>query len=79
MEGQPMGVYYGYVADGLFRTEEEVYNHADQSGKGLGRIKYRDLDGNGVIDENDRCVIGDPNPDFSIGLNLSLQVQAVHT
>ena len=73
MEGQPMGVYYGYVADGLFRTEEEVYNHADQSGKGLGRIKYRDLDGNGVIDENDRCVIGDPNPDFSIGLNLSFK------
>lgn len=73
MEGQPMGVYYGYVADGLFRTEEEVYNHADQSGKGLGRIKYRDLDGNGVIDENDRCVIGDPNPNFSIGLNLSFK------
>ena len=73
IEGQPMGVYYGYVADGLFRTEEEVYNHADQQGKGLGRIKYRDLDGNGVIDENDRCVIGDPNPDFSIGLNLSFK------
>lgn len=73
MEGQPMGVYYGYVADGLFKTEEEVYNSADQDGKGLGRIRYRDLDGNGVIDENDRCVIGDPNPDFSIGLNLSFK------
>lgn len=73
MEGQPMGVYYGYVADGLFRTEEEVYNSADQEGKGLGRIRYRDLDGNGVINENDRCVIGDPNPDFSLGLNLSFK------
>ena len=73
MQGQPMGVYYGYVADGLFRTLDEVYNSAEQSGKGLGRIRYRDLDGNGVIDENDRCVIGDPNPDFSIGLNLNFK------
>ncbi len=73
MEGEPMGVYYGYVADGLFRTEEEVYNSATQEGKGLGRIRYKDLDGNGVINENDRCVIGDPNPDFSIGLNLSFK------
>lgn len=73
MEGEPMGVYYGYVADGLFRTEEEVYNSADQEGKGLGRIWYKDLDGNGVIDEDDRCVIGDPNPDFSLGLNLSFK------
>lgn len=73
MEGEPMGVYYGYVADGLFRTEEEVYNSADQEGKGLGRIRYKDLDGNGVIDEDDRCVIGDPNPDFSLGLNLNFK------
>ncbi len=72
-EGQPMGVYYGYVADGLFRTEEEVYNHAEQEGKGLGRIRYRDLNGDGVINESDRCIIGDPNPDFSIGLNLSFK------
>ncbi len=70
MEGQPMGVYYGYVADGIFQNEDEVNNHAIQQGKGVGRIRYRDLDGNGVIDENDRCVIGDPNPDLSLGLNL---------
>lgn len=73
MEGQPMGVYYGYVADGLFRTQEEVDNSATQSGKGLGRIRYKDIDGNGVIDDNDRTVIGDPNPDFSLGLNLSFK------
>ncbi|MCD8202299.1 MAG: TonB-dependent receptor, partial [Prevotella sp.] len=70
MEGQPMGVYYGYIADGIFQNEDEVNNHAIQQGKGVGRIRYRDLDGNGVIDENDRCVIGDPNPDLSLGLNL---------
>lgn len=73
MVGQPMGVYFGYVADGLFRTMEEVANHADQKGKGLGRIRYRDIDGNGYIDENDQCIIGDPNPNVSLGLNLDFK------
>ncbi len=72
MEGQPMGVYYGYVADGLFKSQEEVANHAEQQGKDLGRIKYRDLNGDGKITEADQCIIGDPNPDFSMGLNLSV-------
>lgn len=72
MEGQPMGVYYGYVVDGIFQNEEQVANHAAQQGKGVGRLIYRDLDGNGKIDENDQCIIGDPNPDLSMGLNLSV-------
>lgn len=70
MVGQPMGVYYGYVADGLFNSEEEVANHAVQQGKGLYRIRYRDINGDGVITEADQCIIGDPNPDLSLGLNL---------
>lgn len=73
IEGQPMGVYYGYVVDGIFKTQEEVLNHASQQGKGVGRLKYRDLDGNGVINDNDRTIIGDPNPDFSMGLNLGFK------
>lgn len=72
MEGKPMGVYYGYVADGLFQTDDEVRNHARQEGKGLGRIKYRDLNFDGIIDDRDQTVIGDPNPDFSMGLNIDL-------
>lgn len=70
MEGQPMGVYYGYVVDGIFQNDDEVRNHADQQGKDVGRLKYRDLDGNGVVNDKDQCIIGDPNPDFSLGLNL---------
>ncbi len=73
MEGQPMGVYYGYVVDGIFQNETEVANHAVQQGKGVGRLKYRDIDGNGVINEADQCVIGDPNPDLAMGLNLSVK------
>lgn len=71
--GEPMGVYFGYVCDGIFQNAEEVANHATQQGAAPGRLIYRDLDGNGVIDDNDRCIIGDPNPDVSMGLNLGLQ------
>ena len=69
--GQPMNVFYGYVVDGIFQNQDQVLNHATQQGKGVGRFIYRDLDHNGVIDANDQCVIGDPNPDLSMGLNLN--------
>ena len=71
IEGQPMGVYYGYVNDGIFQTEDQVSNHAIQEGKGVGRLKYRDITGDGVVNEADRCIIGDPNPDFGMGLTLT--------
>ncbi len=71
IEGEPMGVYYGYVSDGIFQTEDEVSNHAIQEGKGVGRLKYRDINGDGKVTEADRCIIGDPNPDFGMGLTLT--------
>ncbi len=71
IEGQPMGVYYGYVCDGIFQDADEVSNHAIQEGKGIGRLKYRDINGDGQITEIDRCIIGDPNPDFGMGLTLT--------
>ena len=72
MVGEPMGVYYGYVCDGIFQDEDQVSNHAIQQGKGVGRLIFRDIDGDGVVNDNDRCIIGDPNPDFALGLNLDL-------
>lgn len=71
IEGQPMGVYYGYVCDGIFQNEDQVSNHAMQEGKGVGRLIYRDINGDGTVNENDRCVIGDPNPDLGMGLTLT--------
>ena len=71
IEGQPIGVYYGYVCDGIFQNADQVSNHAIQEGKGVGRLKYRDINGDGVINENDRCIIGDPNPDFGMGITLT--------
>ncbi|WP_375586863.1 SusC/RagA family TonB-linked outer membrane protein [Flagellimonas aurea] len=69
--GHPIGSYFGYVADGIFRTPEEVAVHAEQTGKALGNIRYRDLNGDGIIDQDDRTIIGNPHPDFTYGINLS--------
>lgn len=69
--GRPLHSFYGLVADGLFKTQEEVDNSADQPGKGLGRIRYKDLDGDGVINEAfDRTWIGVSDPKLIAGLNL---------
>ncbi|WP_343671022.1 TonB-dependent receptor [Chitinophaga sp.] len=71
--GRALNSYYGYVTDGLFRTQHEVEESATQLGKGLGRIRYKDLNNDGVINDKDRTWIGTPHPDFIYGLNLGLQ------
>lgn len=65
----PINVFYGYVTDGIFQNEQDVENHAVQAGAEPGDIRFKDLDNNGVIDDNDRTVIGNPNPThlFSMG------------
>ncbi len=75
-KGQSFGAFYGYVADGLFQTPEDVKNHATQTvnadpGKSTapGDIRFKDLNGDGKITDADRTFIGDPNPDFTYGLN----------
>ncbi|MFT4061937.1 MAG: TonB-dependent receptor [Edaphocola sp.] len=70
--GRPLGSFYGYVADGLFTTEAQVENSATQVGKGLGRIRYSDLNEDGTIDANDQTWIGNPNPEYSYGFNISV-------
>lgn len=74
--GKPMGIYYGYVCDGIFQNVEQVANHATQVGAAPGRLMYRDLNGDGVVNDQDRCYIGDPNPDVSLGLNLAFKYKA---
>ena len=71
--GHPNGAQVGYVADGIFKSQEEVDNHATQEGAAPGRIRWRDIDGNGVINEADQQWIYDPVPDFSYGLNIYLE------
>ncbi len=69
--GRTPNILYGLVADGIFKTQEEVDNHADQPGKAIGRIRFKDLDGNGVVDElYDRTYIGITDPDFFGGVTF---------
>jgi TonB-linked SusC/RagA family outer membrane protein len=71
--GRALNSFYGHIADGIFRTQAEVDAHAVQNGKGPGRIRYRDINGDKLIDNaRDRAWIGNPNPDFIYGLNLAL-------
>ena len=71
--GHPMGAQVGYIADGIFKSQEEIDNHATQEGAGLGRIRYKDLNGDGRISEADQDWIYDPTPAFTWGLNVYLQ------
>lgn len=85
-EGYPIDAYYGYESEGLFRTEEELGNHAKQIGNyGLGDIKYKDqltidTDGDGVPDKadgvinaDDRVVMGSNIPRYNYSINLGLE------
>lgn len=68
---------FGYVADGLFQNQGEIDNHADQSGLGTqrpGDIRYKDLNGDGVINTYDRTKVGNgdiPNLVYGFGFNVS--------
>lgn len=74
--GYPIGYFYGYIHDGIFQTQAEVDQYNVQNGLGSGDfrpgdIRFRDIDGNGIINGNDRDMIGNPTPDFYYGLSLS--------
>lgn len=71
--GHPIGMFYGWVADGIFQNQGEVDSHADQVGKDVGRIRYADLNNDGVVNELDRTYLGDPYPDFSFGFDGSVE------
>ena len=71
--GHPMGAQVGYVADGIFKSQEEIDSHATQEGAGLGRIRWKDLTGDGKITEADQTWIYNPVPDFTYGFNIYLE------
>jgi len=75
--GLPIGYFYGCETDGIFQTQEEVDAHPSQTALGApaspGDIRYKDINGDGVINSDDRTNIGDPIPKFIMGLNISLE------
>jgi len=75
--GRERSVVFGYIVDGIFKSQEEIDNHATQSGASLGRLKYRDIAGpngsgpDGIISDADRDFIGKTDPDFVYGLTFA--------
>ena len=83
--GQPIGVFYGYLFDGVYATPEDFTAHAlpvnqsgvpypiSPNGGGIwyGDRKYKDLNGDGVIDTKDQTFLGSPIPEFQFGFNNS--------
>ena len=81
--GQPIGEFYGYVFDGIFATPKDFQTHAlpvdangkpypiSQAGGGIwyGDRKFKDLNGDGVIDSRDQTSLGSPLPKFQFGIN----------
>lgn len=71
--GYPIGYFYGYSTAGIFQSEEQIANYkgAKLDGTKPGDVIWVDRDHNGVIDDGDQGMIGDPNPDYNLGLSLS--------
>ncbi len=88
-EGFPIGSFYGYVVDGLYQSNIDIQNSVP-SGIGNpepGDFKYKDVNGDGEITQDDRTVIGNPTPDFIYGIttnfayknfSLDIDVQGVY-
>ncbi|WP_428667341.1 SusC/RagA family TonB-linked outer membrane protein [Runella sp.] len=66
--GSPLGNYYGRVMDGIFQNQAEIDASAQKTAK-PGDIRYKDLNGDGVINDNDRDIIGNSNPKYFGGFN----------
>lgn len=76
-EGYPVGVFYGYVFDGIVQTGEQGMGFNPGETRDAGHLKYRDLNGNGYLDDGDRQMIGDPNPDFTYGFSTTIRYKSL--
>jgi len=82
-EGEPLGFFYGYVTDGIFQTMAEVTAHARQTvnadprrATAAGDIRFKDLNGDNIINADDRTNIGSPWPDFEGGFSNTASFRA---
>ncbi len=71
--GYSISSFYGYKVEGLFSSADDVKAHAQQADAAPGRFKYKDINGDNKIDENDRVWLGSPVPKFTGGITLTLR------
>ncbi len=82
--GQPIGVFYGFKADGILQNQEEVDAYVGPDGNPYfndqrpGDVRFVDLNQDGVINDLDKTFLGNPNPDFEGGLQLNLEYKGVY-
>jgi TonB-linked SusC/RagA family outer membrane protein len=70
--GRPIGAFYGYKTDGVFQNQSELDSHPRMAQAGIGDLRFVDVNGDGVINGNDRTYLGSPIPTFIFGLNADL-------
>ncbi|HYG37999.1 MAG TPA: TonB-dependent receptor [Cytophagales bacterium] len=82
--GQPVGAFYGFITDGVFQNEGEVDRHATQiagadpnNRTSAGDIRFKDLNDDGKIDDEDRTFIGNPNPKFIFAMNNTFAYKGI--
>jgi TonB-dependent starch-binding outer membrane protein SusC len=69
--GHPIGAFFGFQTMGLYQSDADAAKGATYKGAKAGSFIYKDVNGDGVIDNNDRTWIGNPNPKFTYGINLN--------
>jgi TonB-linked SusC/RagA family outer membrane protein len=74
--GHSQFTIFGYQTQGVFQTQSEVDKSAIQPGKGLGRIRYTDINGDGVINANDQTFLGTTLPKVEYGLRIELNYKS---
>ncbi|MGF2412319.1 MAG: SusC/RagA family TonB-linked outer membrane protein, partial [Ferruginibacter sp.] len=73
--GNPIGSFFGYIVEGIFQTDRDVLLSPDQGSLGAygkGDFKFKDINGDGVINSSDRTIIGNPTPDFTYGASVNV-------
>ena len=71
--GEEVGKFYGWVYEGIARTQADLDKHALQPGANVGDCLYKDMNGDGVIDAQDQTVLGSGLPKISFGLSAHLE------
>lgn len=69
--GKLLGMFYGYVYDGVYMTQEEYDSQPNHASSTVGTVRMKDINGDKKIDSADKTFIGNPNPDFLYGLTNS--------
>lgn len=71
--GLPISQLYGYIQEGLWKSDADIAKvlFADKGDAKVGRFRYKDLNGDGKIDNNDETFLGSPLPKLILGLNLT--------